>query len=40
MSEVPHSIKPKFAPEVKSVLDTIFLITFFAASKRVPAPPP
>ena len=29
---VDHSIRPKFAPAVRSVLETIFLITFLAAS--------
>ena len=37
---VPHSIKPKLAPEVKLVSETIFLITFLAAASRVPDPPP
>ena len=35
-----HCINPKLAPEVKSVFETIFLITFLAASKSVPPAPP
>ena len=36
---VDHSIRPKLAPEVKSVLETIFLITLIAAAILVPPDP-